>query len=107
MLGVAAAALSFLHFREQPPPAPAPARFNIAVPDKGALPAFPNPAISPDGRRVVFPAVTEGVIRLWVRKLDQLEPRPLAGTERVTGPQFWSPDSRFIAFDVQCYLHNG
>jgi eukaryotic-like serine/threonine-protein kinase len=100
-LGVAAAVLAFVHFREQPPPAPEPARFQIPFPDKATPAAFPNPAISPDGRRVVFPARTEGVIRLWVRALDQIEPRPLAGTEGVVGLQFWSPDSRFIAFDVQ------
>jgi eukaryotic-like serine/threonine-protein kinase len=98
---LALAALAFVHFREQPPSAPEPARFQISLPDKGTLAGFPNPTISPDGRRVVFPAVTEGVTRLWVRALDQLEPRPLAGTEGVTGLQFWSPDSRFIAFGVQ------
>jgi Tol biopolymer transport system component len=101
MLGVAAAVLSFVHFREMPPPAPEPARFQIPAPNKGALAGFPDPTISPDGRRVVFPAVTEGVTRLWVRALDQLEPRPLAGTEGVSGLPFWSPDSRFIAFGVQ------
>jgi Tol biopolymer transport system component len=101
ILGVAAAALAFVHFREPPPTAPELVRFHIPLPDKATPAGFPNPAISPDGRRVVFPAVTEGVTRLWVRALDQLEPRPLAGTEGVTGLQFWSPDSRFVAFGVQ------
>ncbi|HEV2202294.1 MAG TPA: protein kinase [Bryobacteraceae bacterium] len=96
-----AATLSFVHFREQPPPAAEPVRFQIPLPDKGTPVPFPTPAVSPDGRRVVFQAVTEGVARLWVRALDQLEPRPLAGTEGVVGLQFWSPDSRFVAFDVQ------
>ena len=96
-----AAAVSLVHFREQPPPAPEPVRFQIPLPDKGTRAPFPNPAISPDGRRVVFPVVTESVARLWVRTLDQLEPRPLAGTEGVGGLPFWSPDSRFIAFGVQ------
>ena len=93
--------VSIVHFREQPSPAPEPARFQIPVPDKATLAGFPNPTISPDGRRVVFQAITEGGTRLWVRALGQLEPRPLAGTEGVTGLQFWSPDSRFIAFGLQ------
>jgi hypothetical protein len=52
------------------------------------------PAISPDGRHVAYPA--EGA--LWIRSLDELEPRkvPITGT-----PQpilFWSPDSKWVAF---------
>jgi len=93
--------VSFVHFREQPPPAPEATRFQIPLPDKATPAGFPNPTISPDGRRVVFPVVIEGVTRLWVRALDQIEPRPLAGTEGVGGLQFWSPDSRFIVFGVQ------
>lgn len=100
-LGLVAAGVSLVHFREQPPPLPEAARFHIPLPDKASPAPFPNPTISPDGRRLVFPAVAEGVTRLWVRALDQLEPRPLAGTEGVTGVQFWSPDSRFVAFGVQ------
>jgi len=92
---------NILHFREPIPPSPEPARFYIPVPDKGAFAGFPNPIISPDGRRVVFSVVTDGVTRLWVRMLDQIDPRPLAGTEGVGGLPFWSPDSRFIAFAVQ------
>ena len=51
------------------------------------------PAISPDGRHVVF--VKGGT--LWIRSLDQLDARPLGGT---TGAQFpfWSPDSREVAY---------
>jgi serine/threonine protein kinase len=100
-LAVTLGAVSFVHFREQPPRAPEPARFQIPFPDKSSPAPFPNPTISPDGRQIVFQAVTDGVPRLWVRGLDQVEPRPLAGTEGVAGLQFWSPDSRFVAVDVQ------
>ena len=51
------------------------------------------PVISPDGRTVAF--VKGG--SLWVRELDQLEPRPLPGTEGALYP-FWSPDSRQVAY---------
>jgi eukaryotic-like serine/threonine-protein kinase len=54
-------------------------------------------AISPDGRSLVFLAVTEGTQQLWVRRLDQLTASPLAGTEGATSP-FWSPDSRSVGF---------
>ena len=38
-----------------------------------------------------------GMSEIWVRLLDTIEARALAGTERASFP-FWSPDSRFIAF---------
>ena len=62
-------------------------------------------AISPDGRRLVFAGSgADGVVRLWVRSLDASDARPLAGTEVALGgevpPMFWSPDSRFVAFDA-------
>src|SRR5260370_16206429 len=36
---------------------------------------------------------------IWVRSLDTLEARPIPGTSGATLP-FWSPDSRFIAFEA-------
>ena len=54
--------------------------------------------ISPDGRLVAFRATdTMGVNMLWIRPLNSLEPYPLRGTENI-GRQFWSPDSKYIAF---------
>jgi Tol biopolymer transport system component len=55
-------------------------------------------AISPDGRRVVFVGSdAEGRQGLWVQELDQVQARPLAGTEGARYP-FWAPDSRRVAF---------
>src|SRR5688572_3997232 len=51
------------------------------------------PAISPDGRHVVF---SKGGT-LWIRSLDQLYPRQLPGTTGARHP-FWSPDSREVAY---------
>ena len=46
-------------------------------------------------------ANTDGRNHVWIRALDSLEPRALPGTENVQGPPvFWSPDSRFIAFQA-------
>ena len=56
------------------------------------------PAISPDGRYLVFSGF-EGAKsrRLYLRSLDSYPVQPLAGTDDATDP-FWSPDSRSIAF---------
>ena len=54
-------------------------------------------AISPNGKHIVFVAGQEE--KLWVRDLDRLELRELAGTDGATGP-FWSPDSSLIGFDA-------
>jgi Tol biopolymer transport system component len=56
------------------------------------------PAISPEGRKLAFPAVDDsGKTRLWIRPLDSPSARVLPGTEGATNP-FWSPDSRMLGF---------
>ena len=93
-----AAALAFVHFREQPPVAE-PVRFHIQPPDETA---FANAVVlSPDGRQIVFEAPgPDGRTVLWVRSLDTVDARPLPGTEGVAPGPFWSPDSRSLAFGV-------
>ena len=75
-------------------------RSSMLPPDKVAFTAV-TPAtrfvVSPDGRRLTFLAVTEGVTRLWVRSLDALTAQRLSGTEGAV-VAFWSHDSRSIAF---------
>ena len=61
-------------------------------------PAAPQAAISPDGRRIVFSANDAAQkSRLFVRPLDSLEPRPIAGTDDGELP-FWSADGRYVGF---------
>ncbi|BCS31078.1 hypothetical protein TBR22_A02780 [Luteitalea sp. TBR-22] len=94
---VVAAALAvpaLRHLRETPPPAPPEMRLDIATPTTEAPLDF---ALSPDGRALVFVASGDGPPRLWLRRFDQAEARPLAGTEGARGP-FWSPDSRVVGF---------
>ena len=56
------------------------------------------PALSPDGRKLVFLASDgDGIRRLWLRHLEELESRVLPGTESAIYP-FWSPDGIWIAF---------
>ena len=78
-------------------------RFPIDVPLEAVFApttsiAAPHPAISPDGRQVAFLAqVGTEPVRVWVRALDSLEARALAGTDDAAFP-FWSADSRFVGF---------
>jgi serine/threonine protein kinase len=104
MTGVLAAVLAvvgFIHLREQPQRSPELVRFQIQ-PELFMNAASPF-SISPDGRKLVFVAAgPDGVTRLWIRSLDSLELRPLSGTETEPDipPPFWSPDSRYVAFDA-------
>ncbi len=54
-------------------------------------------AVSPDGKQIVFVAAAGGAPTLWIRSLDSLVSRPLAGTEAAALP-FWSPDNRSLGF---------
>ena len=59
--------------------------------------------MSPDGRHLAFFGLgSDGIARLWIRAMDSLEVRALVGSETVSiaPPPFWSPDSRFVAFDA-------
>jgi Tol biopolymer transport system component len=55
--------------------------------------------VSPDGTRLAFVAISpDGTRLIWMRDLDLLTSRPIAGTSGVSGTPFWSPDGRFIGF---------
>ena len=59
-------------------------------------------AISSDGRFIVYSAVTENPgpqakPHLYLRRIDQLEAKPIAGTEGGINP-FLSPDDRWVGF---------
>ncbi len=57
-------------------------------------------ALSPDGRYLAFTAGGPGTpVEVWLRSLERGTVRRLAGTQRATVP-FWSPDSRFVAFNA-------
>ena len=59
-------------------------------------PFFAGVAISPDGKHVAY-TTTGAEGKLWVRDLDQEQPRAIERTEGAYLP-FWSPDSNFIGF---------
>jgi serine/threonine-protein kinase len=53
--------------------------------------------ISRDGKRLAFVGLKDGKNHIFVRALDEPEPRRLEGTEGGDGP-FFSPDGEWIAF---------
>jgi Tol biopolymer transport system component len=60
-------------------------------------------ALSPDGTMLAFVAGDSSRNRLWVRPLESLAARPIAGTDGALLP-FWSPDSRDIGFFTETKL---
>jgi Tol biopolymer transport system component len=70
----------------------------VATPNAIAL-SVPDPAVSPDGRHLAFVAgrVRGGDNVLWMRAFDDVEAKPLEGTDGATFP-FWSPNSAWVAF---------
>jgi len=56
-------------------------------------PLMKSPELSPDGSKLAF----EAGGRLWLRAINELSVRPVAGTEGGQYP-FWSPDGRQIGF---------
>jgi dipeptidyl aminopeptidase/acylaminoacyl peptidase len=92
-VAIALASLAYIHFREAGMPELAGVQFQVTPPEKSAVDYF---KLSPDGRSLAF--VTGD--RLWIRPLNSLEARPLAGTEGAS-QLFWSPDNQFLAFFAQ------
>jgi len=78
------------------PEPPRQVRFQIPQPPE--LPVVGAPKLSPDGRHLAFHATESGGrTGLWIRALDAIEPRLLAGTDGAGRP-FWSPDGTHLGF---------
>jgi serine/threonine protein kinase/Tol biopolymer transport system component len=80
-------------------------RFSVNPPENAVFSGPPNVtvavpqfALSPDGRAMAFVTNSSGTDpMIWLRSIDQVTARPLAGTEHAQLP-FWSPDSRWVGF---------
>jgi Tol biopolymer transport system component len=86
---------TLIAWQQRPQPEHAITRFTIDVPADLATDQALGPgiALSPDGRRVVYP----GGGQLWSRRLDQDEATEIPGAEEGTQP-FFSPDGRSVGF---------
>ena len=84
------------------PPQPGVMRFSVTTPGPPSAPD--RLAVSPDGGSIAFQAQDfSGNSQIWVRTMDSLVARPIAGTERGAAP-FWSPDGRFLGFFADAKL---
>jgi Tol biopolymer transport system component len=99
-----AAGFAFVHFAEKAERPPA-VRLAADLPEGWSFADFGWPVPSPDGRQVVFvarpdtAAANAASAMLWMRSLESLAVRPLAGTEGASYDiPVWSPDSRSVAF---------
>jgi hypothetical protein len=102
-VGVAAVAIvAALWGWLRPAPAPLLSQFSLALKSSQALQP-PNPtggariALSQDGRALAYIGPAEGGTRLWLRRIDQLDATPIAGTEGASHP-FFSPDGSRVGF---------
>ncbi len=82
------------------PPLPQTTKSLILAPDGKEFDRWGAAVLSPDGKYLVFSAVSPGWGgQLYVRRIDSLSAKPLPGTEGAENP-FWSPDSKWVGFSA-------
>ncbi len=72
-----------------------PARFEVVLPDSASLTG--GIALSPNGSQLVYQGRDRGTTRLYLRRLEDPDVRPIAGTEGASSPTF-STDGAWILF---------
>jgi Tol biopolymer transport system component len=89
-----------LRYREPAPPPPPVIRVPLVAPTASELGVGDetlDAAISPGGDALAFVATSNGIARLWQRRMDADQASVLAGTEGARHPA-WSPDGQQVAF---------
>jgi eukaryotic-like serine/threonine-protein kinase len=94
VVGVAALMLG-PRARDVVEPSP-PASFFVVAPISDAS-IGRSPALTPDGQRLVYPGSAETQRRVFVRRINELDARPIANTDGAVSA-FVSPDGQWVAF---------
>jgi serine/threonine-protein kinase len=99
VLGAATAAIFGWSLWRPAPASERVARFSIALPPGEVLPFdhSSQAVLSPDGARLVYVSALGAQKQLFVRRLDRLEAKAIAGTVGARNP-FFSPDGQWVAF---------
>ena len=95
--------VAFAVWNLKPPPPLNPVHMAVTLPQGQQLATggnAPSMDVSPDGARLAYAAVQDGVRRLYLRELGRDEPRLLPGTEGALTP-FFSPDGEWIGFTAE------
>ena len=80
----------------RPPPAPATVlRMTLSPPAE--IKDILNPTLAADGTLLLYQGFREGKGRIFLQRLDEFEPHPLAGTEGALD-SFLAPDGRWVGF---------
>jgi Tol biopolymer transport system component len=89
-----------LSYLRQTPPAPNVVRFRLSLPEGVTFPQNGPFTVSPDGRKLAFPAVGgDGMGRIWIHEFSEIESRPLSVEIAPNALAIaWSPDSRYVLF---------
>jgi len=99
LLGAAIISLAVWNLRPAPTPQPV-SRLVVSLPPSEQLAGVDRSilALSPDGTQLAYVASSDGVVQqLYLRAMDSMEERPIAGTEGASSP-FFSPDGQWIGF---------
>jgi Tol biopolymer transport system component/predicted Ser/Thr protein kinase len=101
LLGAVMASLAMWNLKPAPASTPKPvSRLTITLPPGQQLAGLndgPAVALSPDGTRLAYVAIQGGTQQLYLRAMDNLEARPIPGTEGGVTP-FFSPDGQWVGF---------
>nr|MDQ2970043.1 hypothetical protein [Acidobacteriota bacterium] len=84
----------------KPPTAPQVVRFTIKPGPNETLAPGPSPdiAFSPDGTSLAYTVVRGGRQQFYLRRVADLEAKPISGTEDARGAPVFSPDGQWLAF---------
>jgi len=77
------------------------ARLSVLAP--AGVTVVQNPVLAPDGSFVVFVGISGNTQQLYLKRLDELVPRPVERTEGA-GVPFVSPDGKWIGFTRSNHL---